>query len=290
MTRLRYDLAVAYRIYPGLSGRPAFYHEKWDLARDCILSFRQSLNGLRVKLWFVLDGCPDTYELFLRSNFPSTDLVFIREPGIGNQKTFAKQMDLLGSQNESDLVYFAEDDYLYQPEAITELVDFHRSNSDVDYSSPYDHPGYYDGPKRLPLDRHFIRFYGRRHWRTAPCNTCTFLTSRDILREDWKRINTYVQRNYDMGMWMSLTKWFLFSPSFLLRAWCSNRLMMRIWVRCWRVGLRSNLFGPRRMLWSPMPSLATHLERAFLAPGCNWHDARQGANFLRETGQFGEIS
>jgi hypothetical protein len=285
-TRKRYDLAVAYRMYPGLSGKPAFYDEKWDLARDSILSFRQSLNGLRTRFWAILDGCPDYYEAFMRSIFPSPDLTIIREPGIGNQKTFARQMELLASQDESDIVYFAEDDYLYQPEAMAELVDFQRSNSDVDYSSPYDHPGFYDGPNRLPLDRHFIRFHGQRHWRTAVCNTCTFLTSRDVLREDWRSINTYVQRNYDMGMWMSLTKWFLFSPCFLLRAWRGDRLMMRIWIRCWRVGWRSNLLGPRRMLWSPMPALATHLERAFLAPGCNWHHVHQHAHALRETDRY----
>jgi hypothetical protein len=282
MRKRKYDLAVAYRMYPRLSGKPAFYHEKWDLARDGVFSFRQSLNGLRAKLWAILDGCPDSYEAFVRSIFPSSDLTVIREPGIGNQKTFAKQVELLRTQNEAELVYFAEDDYLYQPEAMTELVDFHRTNSHVHYSSPYDHPGYYDGPNRLPLDRHTIRFHGRRHWRTAVCNTCTFLTSSDVLQQDWKTINTYSQHNSDMGMWMSLTRRFILSPSFLLRGWRGDRLMLRIWSRCWRLGWKSNLLGPSRMLWSPMPALATHLEGTFLAPGCNWHGVHQHAQALRE--------
>jgi hypothetical protein len=289
-SRKRYDLAIAYRIYPGLSKNPAFYRGKWDLFRDCILSFRESLVGLHAKVWAILDGCPASYEAFLRSMFSSSDLEILHEPGIGNQRTFARQMEVLGTQEEADLVYFAEDDYLYCPEGMAELVDFHQSNSEVHYSSPYDHPGYYSGPKRLPLDQHIIRFHGRRHWRTAVCNTCSFLTSRSILRQDWQTIGTFALRNTDMGMWMSLTKRFIFSPSFLLNGWQGDRLMLRSWIRCWRLGWKPNLLGPQRRLWSPMPALATHLEEACLAPGCDWHHISERALTLREGLSHGNSS
>ena len=46
------DLAIAYRIYPGISKIPPIYSDdKFKLSELCLRSFKQSLGGLRVKIW-----------------------------------------------------------------------------------------------------------------------------------------------------------------------------------------------------------------------------------------------
>src|ERR1700731_1686715 len=61
---MAYDLVVAYRIYPMFSklgqGLP-FGDDKLRLAEVCLRSFRDSLGSLRVKIWAILDGCPQEY-------------------------------------------------------------------------------------------------------------------------------------------------------------------------------------------------------------------------------------
>ena len=73
-----YDLAVAYRIYPQAS-QPArglpFGDDKLRSAEICLRSFKQSLDGLRVKLWAILDGCPDSFASLFRKYFQPDDLV-----------------------------------------------------------------------------------------------------------------------------------------------------------------------------------------------------------------------
>jgi len=74
----KYDLAVAYRIYPEVS-KPAqslpFGDNKLRQAEICLQTFRQSLGPLRVKLWAILDGCPQDYRLLFERHFPAEDLV-----------------------------------------------------------------------------------------------------------------------------------------------------------------------------------------------------------------------
>jgi hypothetical protein len=59
-----YDLVIAYRIYPKVA-KPAqglpFSQDKLMLAEICLRSFKEALGGLRVKLWALLDGCPNEY-------------------------------------------------------------------------------------------------------------------------------------------------------------------------------------------------------------------------------------
>ena len=111
-----YDLAVAYRIYPKVSkpslGLP-FSDDKLRLAEICLRSFKASLGGLRVKIWAILDGCPESFADLFRKYFDPDDLVLVPLPSVGNHATFGKQIDILLNQTDSDFVYFAEDDYVY---------------------------------------------------------------------------------------------------------------------------------------------------------------------------------
>src|SRR5579864_984045 len=110
----KYDLAVAYRVYPRVSG-PAldlpFGDDKYSLSEVCLRSFKESLGNLRVKMWAILDGCPPEYEVMFRKYFDDSELVIVTLDSVGNLQTFATQIEMLLGQSDADLVYFAEDDY-----------------------------------------------------------------------------------------------------------------------------------------------------------------------------------
>lgn len=264
-----YDLAVAYRIYPGISKVPPLFGDnKFKLAELCLRSFKNSLGSLRAKIWILLDNCPSEYEELFKRYFDIDDLEIVRLSGIGDRATLRKQIHILSEQNISEIVYFAEDDYFYMPGQFGVMVDFMRDNQDVDFLSPYDNLDYY----KLELHQYSndIKVFGNRHWRTASCTTNTFLTSRRKLRTVQNVIKTFTKGNYDSSYWMSLTKHQLFNPFTLIKYFLSrNQHFLRIakaWFFCWR----QILFGKRWRLWVPIPSIATHMESNSLAPNIDW--------------------
>jgi hypothetical protein len=272
----RYDLAVAYRIYPEVS-KPArglpFGNDKYLLAEACLQSFIASLGPLRVKMWALLDGCPAEYETLVRKYVDARDLVVLRLDRIGNQATFARQIDILLEQNDAGLVYFAEDDYFYLPGQFPEMIDFLASHDlathdDVDFVSPYDHPDCYhldlhQGPKSL-------RANGSHHWRTAASTCLTFLARKELLQKHEAVFRSYVRGNFDCSLWLSLTKHRVFNPVSALRYVSSGSLSGKILAKAWRYGWRQILFGEKRRLWVPVPGIATHLDARALSPAVDW--------------------
>ena len=193
-----YDVAVAYRIYPKMSkptsGLP-FGNNKYLLAGVCLKSFKESLAGLRTKMWVLLDGCtPEYRDLFLQ-HFREEDLVFVELDHVGNQATFEKQIDILLSQQDAEVVYFAEDDYFYLPAQFPALLRFLGANPAVHFVSPYDHPDCF----RTELHRGTtsLRMFERRYWSTAGSAFRTFLTTRETLRKTQHVFRSYTRGNHD---------------------------------------------------------------------------------------------
>lgn len=266
-----YDLAVAYRIYPKVA-KPAlglpFGDDKLRLSEICLRSFKGSLGGLRVKVWALLDGCPDGYANLFQKYFDEGQLVLIRLPGVGNQATFGRQMDILLEQEDSDLVYFAEDDYLYLPNQFPRMVKFLMAHEDVDFISPYDHPDCYT----LEIHRHpkWVRVYSGHHWRTAASTCLTFLTRKQTLRRKERIFRSYCRRNHDCSLWLSLTKHSLFHPFQFLRFTYREPLFAKIVAKAWLFGGSQILLGKRMKLWVPIPGIATHLDKQALSPTVDW--------------------
>src|SRR6266496_3866367 len=110
----QWDLAVCYRIYPGLSGRPMLgFTDKLVLATEALKSFKCALGRLRAKIYVLLDGCPLAYQELFESLFDPEGLELIPLQSAGNANTFRKQIEVLSAQQTAEIVYFAEDDYLY---------------------------------------------------------------------------------------------------------------------------------------------------------------------------------
>ena len=265
-----HDLAVCYRIYPGLSGKPAFgLTDKLTMVRLNLQSFKAALGGLKVKLWVILDNCPPPYRALVTSLFAGPDLEIIAtDQKLGNEGTFLKQLEILCGQTAAELVYFAEDDYLYLPGALAEAVAFMRRHPDADFSTLYDHADYQTKYVHQFLGQEFSE--GGHRWGTVASTCLTFMARRTALVETRAVFATYARRNSDLGLWLALTKNRAVNPWRILRSAGDGLFFPASHVLAWRHAWRNLLFGPRRTLWAPVPSLATHLESNGVAPGVDW--------------------
>jgi len=268
------DLAVAYRIYPGVSRTPAFFStDKFKLSEMCLHSFQKALGGLRVKVWAILDGCPPEYEALFREKFGPDELEILTPSKIGNLATFSLQIDILQRQTEAEFVYFAEDDYFYLPDALEKMVAFMRQNRDVDFVTPYDHPDSYYTSSRL--ERHLVKPFGDRYWRTASSTCLTFLTSREILVRTAATLRTFSHGNMDCPIWLALTQRGELGN---LRVHWHDTFRVKTWLKTLRWGYRTLLFDRRYRLWAPLPTLATHMESTGLSPLVDWEQNFQAFN------------
>ena len=267
----KYDIAVVYRIYPKMS-KPAlglpFSDDKERMAEVCLQSFRRSLGDLRAKVWVLLDGCPPGYADMFRRAFAAEDLVLEPLPGIGNQGTFNRQIEILLEQEDAELIYFAEDDYFYLPGQFKLMTDFIRENPDADFVSPYDHMDCYT--MELHRRRTWLRVFQDRHWRTAASTCLTFLTTRSTLRKTQRIFHSYARRNFDCSLWLSLTKENVLRPVDSLRWSVRQPFLVKVVAKAWLYGAPQILFGKRHKLWSPVPGIATHLDFHAMSPGIDW--------------------
>lgn len=266
-----YDIAVVYRIYPKVAEAALVLptgDDKFRLSELCLKSFKDSLKGLRVKMWVLLDGCPPEYADLFTRYFDRDDLTLLNLDGLGNQATFQKQIEILLEQQDADVVYFAEDDYVYLPGQFRCMVDFLLGHKDVHFVSPYDHLDCYT----LDLHRQpkWLKVHGGRHWRTAASTCLTFLTTQDTLKKTQGVFRNYKRRSFDCSLWLSLTKRQIFNPLFfgrhLIREPLFCRIVLKSWLYCWR----QILLGKRWTLWVPIPGIATHLDCNAMSPNVDW--------------------
>jgi len=267
----RYDLAVAYRIYPAVS-KPAVglpcSEDKFRLAEMCLRSFRGCLGPLRAKVWALLDGCPPEYNALFRKYIDPRDLVILELDRIGNRATFGKQLDILLAQEDSEVVYFAEDDYFYLPRQFPAMLSFLTGHPEVDFISPYDHLDCYT------LDFHrtpkWLTVSASHHWRTAASSCMTFLTQKQTLARCESVFRSYQRRNDDCAVWLSLTKHRVRNPfalsRYLLGSQFGWKSMLKAWLYCWK----QIVFGKKMKLWVPIPGMATHLSYGLLSPNVDW--------------------
>ncbi|MHA1284999.1 MAG: glycosyltransferase [Promethearchaeota archaeon] len=269
MKSKKYDLAVAYRIYPLISGEPPVYREsKYKLAKLCLESFKECLDDINIKIWAIMDNCPKNYENLFRMFFKNEDLKIIHLNNFGNQGTFNLQIKILSEQKDSELVYFAEDDYYYLPSQFKKMITFLKNNDDVDFVTPYDHLDHYSFPFHNYKSK--IKVYANKHWRTINSTCCTFLTSRKILRKTKKVFQIYKNNTILLSSWVCLTKYKVFNPFFISKYLSFRKDISYYYYKAWRYGWRQILFGRKWNLWCPIPTIATHMDKNYLSPTIDW--------------------
>jgi hypothetical protein len=267
-TRTRFDVAVAWRIYPGVSKTPLIHaDDKLAMITTNLKSFQQSARDLKVRYYFILDGCPNSYVRTIEEILAGEAVDIIRTDRIGNKPTFLKQIEILLAQDEADVVYFAEDDYLYKPFEFAKLHALISTDPDVDFVTCYCHNDMFTHP----IHQHPRQVkYAVGHLWIGHSSTClTFMTTKSVLAETAGVFRTYRAGNHDCAMWLTLTRTHLLNPRalFRLRRHYESRTILE---RAWKHGWRYLLTMRRYSLWAAYPGIGTHLESACVSPETDW--------------------
>lgn len=264
---MRYELTIAHRVCPGLSKTACGFADKFSMVNACAASMYEALKGIDYRLIVILDGCGSEYEVL----FPNAEIM--RTDSIGNQATFAKQLEIL-SAAESPFVYCSEDDYLYKPEAFRAMLDFLKNGGVGGFVTPIDHPDRYNGSVTEPRTSE-IRASSFCHWRECGTTCLTFMSSVESFRKCRSVFESYVKGEQDSVTWLGITQYGLFSMSVMSRSilafskrcfgkdvWFGRFIPLMAWFR-------HNIclfFRRRHKLWSPLPSLAFHLSTNTVPP------------------------
>lgn len=269
----KYDLAIALRVYPGISKLPPIYsNNKYKLVELCFDSFVKFLGDIKPYIWIILDGCPAEYKKIFTKH-PELDLEFIEVNKIGNAKTFELQLDKLLEQTKSEIIYFAEDDYFYLPNKMSDMLDF-INNTNAHFLSPYDHPDYYN----LELHSNFKseqKIEKNIIWNTRASTTMTFMIKKSVLKKTEKVFRTYAKNNWDSSLWLSLTKHRVNSVKFAFQSFLKNKYYAKIILKAWYYNLFQILSAEKYNLWVPSPSFSTHMDSSHLAPNIDWKNIFQ---------------
>ena len=115
-----------------------------------------------------------------------------------------------------------------------------------------------------------LRVHNDKHWRESNTTCLTFLTTKETLLQTKGVLRTYKKNNYDASIWLSLTKKRLYE--LLMRPDClfSDHNILKIWLKAWAFCWKQILFGARYHLWSPVPGIATHMEKTGISPVIDW--------------------
>jgi hypothetical protein len=109
----------------------------------------------------------------------------VTENQISNMSNIYKSLEIARKQC-SDLIYFVEDDYLHQSNAIEEMIfTYERFSSQMNSELvliPIDYPYLYS--KVEPTN---IFFGSSKHWRTTEESLCTFFTSSQMIKKHWDK-------------------------------------------------------------------------------------------------------
>lgn len=269
---MSYDMVVAWRIYPGVSKTPIIHSsDKFELVKTCLLSFLHSASGIKIKYHFILDGCPENYDKLIEELFHDQVFTTIKTNQIGNLATFSLQVDILSKQEDADIVYFAEDDYLYKPEQFKKMLTLIQSNEDVDFVSCYFSPDIYTHP--IHQHQREIKYSNEHMWISASSTCMTFLTTKRILQRVKKTLLTYSKGNNDCALWLVLTKTHIYNPFRYLKYFMlKDKESFNIMKVAVKYSFRYFFSLHRYKLWIPFPGIGTHLERGLVVCPEYWID------------------
>lgn len=249
-------VTAIYRTYDGDNGkaRPPYF-DKLTALHSFLLAWRQlPASHRRLIVAINTPRMPPAFERLF--DHWADEVRYIA--GKGNTRTYRTSLRWLDEMPDDGLAYMAEDDYLYMPEALTEIVVAAETLRDAEYFTPYDHLDRYT---RLD-DVHFgrreaILVAGRRHWRTVESTCSTYAARVSTMRTDGRmhRAMCYTGRVRDRPIW---------------------RLLQGIGPFFWKL--------PKRRLLGPIPSLATHLDNRYIAPMVDW--ATLAARTVDDAGQL----
>lgn len=219
-------MVILYRISPFNNGKsPIYPKNKLRLTRICLKSLTKAFEKVKIKIIFILDSCPSTYENLIKQ-LKIKDFEILKFEKAGNKGTWFIQLEIVKRLINNNQVFLAEDDYLYLPKSGEKI---HKALQKFDFIGPCDHLNYYKKP--MVNRSQVIEFYAKQHWRNSESSCLTFGTKAKLIQDNisvFKRCGTFDHP---------------------------------IWIEMARRGYK---------LFTPIPSLSTHMVKNALAPGIDW--------------------
>lgn len=264
---MKKDIVIAYRIFPGITKVPPVYStDKYRLSEFCLNSFKRALGSLTYKMYILLDGCPNSYKDMFISVMGEENLVFYELNKVGNEATFKMQLDILTKQDDADIVYLAEDDYFYFPDAIEKMVKAIQTQG-VDFLTAYDHLDYYTDKNSVYGKKTELKVIDNLCWRNVVSTCLTFMTTKKNLQKTKDVFMLFSTKElFDASVWLALTKKSIFSFMLMLFDEEAQKRIKEVIRYVWR----QYFFGRTYKLFVPVPTLATHMESDFLPPYYDW--------------------
>lgn len=204
----------------------------------CASSLAASIKSCQhhqIKLWVVDDHSDEDFVEKLKNIFNEIDFYFETLNGTGHQDSAAAQFKL-AHDHGTELIYLVEDDYFHTTSALSTMIDSYVFLNQLDefHSTaifPYDSVDRYHRDFPTPSR---IFYLNGLYWRTIKKSTFTVLMNSVNFRNSYEMFD-YLAKNYTPG------------------ELAEDQTINRLW---------NNMvdFGGPIILFSPIPSLAIHLE------------------------------
>ncbi|MBI2143986.1 hypothetical protein HYU17_02440 [Candidatus Woesearchaeota archaeon] len=250
--------------------RPAYFSK---LA--CLKSFLNAANRLSGS------GCKKAFYFPNDSPIPEDRLSLMEKYGkiidIGGRGNVESCRFIyeLAKKQDTEFVYFSEDDYIYCENAFESMLDGLNSVKSADYITLYDHPDRYANIRTEGMKKAKVYTGSYNHWRTVSSATMTWGGRAKAFRKDWWKF-----RLFSLGVEKKD------GPALkLLNAALSLGYLYPNWEQnAWHFiqGIKPfYLAFPKRKLIGSIPSLATHCHSEFMAPLVNWEKISKDAEKLK---------
>jgi hypothetical protein len=235
-------MQIYYRLSPKNSAhearRPRHAFDKINLARYCLRSFVDAFKEVRPTINFILDNCSGEWDEMINEVCTlDKEIHHI----VRDDLTPPMGYDHTSYYRQLEMARKIDDYVLFQEDDYVYLPGAGKKLSEalkvLEFVSPYDHLEFYTRNKEFHKPPFDIKLVGDQHWRTIDFNTMTWGCHSS-------RLNTYWDTLHLRGCWDKDT-----------------------WDEMGKKGAK---------LWTPIPSLATHMHKDFLSPSINWEEIFNG--------------
>lgn len=195
-------LVIIYRVCDSVEiingSKRCFDVPKTKLIKKCLLSLKKCLETTNVNFDFycIADNCSEELLEFIKQNFSQIKIEINKK--MGNAESFFRCVEIASSLEDSDQVFFLEDDYLFlNPDTLNLLF---RNLNEISQECgryiaimPDDYPDRYENNRiktecRVTQTGHFLRI---------DKTTCTFATFAVNIKKYKRNLATF--RNYTKG-------------------------------------------------------------------------------------------
>lgn len=184
---------VFYRIYPQPNQKsPIFKDDKFRLTQICLDSFTTAFKSIKPYVVFLLDSCPPSYHQLIQSQTLDHEIVLLNRAG--RLYSFLAQLELAQQLPSDTLVYFAEDDYYYLPDAGPELIQALNHYDSVSLLTPLTQ-------NRLVIINNQVST-SQRHWQRYRATCMTFGTHANLVKNQLKLFTRH--GSWDHPLWSTL--------------------------------------------------------------------------------------